>query len=81
MMSEPISGSVTGSCLYIFHRDASRFTQGALKEIHERLGHSTIQLTLDRSEHRLSILDEGLRKGLDARWPAVGAGETTEQPK
>jgi hypothetical protein len=29
----------------------------------------------------LSILDEGLRKGLDARWPAVGAGETTEQPK
>jgi integrase len=44
-------------------------SQGAHpKEIQERLGHSTIQLTFDRYGHLLPTLDERLRDGLDATW-------------
>jgi integrase len=38
------------------------------KEIQERLGHSTIQLTFDRYGHLLPTLDERLRSGLDMAW-------------
>ena len=46
------------------------------KEIQERLGHSTIQLTFDRYGHLLPTLDERLREGLDATWRAADADET-----
>jgi integrase len=54
------------------------------KEIQERLGHSTIQLTFDRYGHLLPSLDGRLREGLDATWRAArgaevqGAGEVVE---
>jgi integrase len=38
------------------------------KEIQERLGHSTIQLTFDRYGHLLPTLDERLKEGLEATW-------------
>jgi integrase len=38
------------------------------KEIQERMGHSTIQLTFDRYGHLLPSLDQRLRDGLDAAW-------------
>ena len=41
------------------------------KEIQERLGHSTIQLTFDRYGHLLPSLDERLRDGLDTTWRTV----------
>jgi site-specific recombinase XerD len=46
------------------------------KEIQERLGHSTIQLTFDRYGHLLPTLDERLREGLDATWRATQADNT-----
>jgi integrase len=45
------------------------------KEIQERLGHSTIQLTFDRYGHLLPTLDERLREGLDATWRTADAEE------
>jgi site-specific recombinase XerD len=45
------------------------------KEIQERLGHSTIQLTFDRYGHLLPTLDERLREGLDATWRSAAATE------
>jgi integrase len=45
------------------------------KEIQERLGHSTIQLTFDRYGHLLPTLDERLREGLDAQWRAADSNE------
>jgi integrase len=41
------------------------------KEIQERLGHSTIQLTFDCYGHLLPSLDERLRDGLDTTWRTV----------
>ena len=46
-----------------------------LREIQERLGHSTIRLTFDRYGHLLPTLDERLRDGLDATWRAAHAYE------
>jgi integrase len=46
------------------------------KEIQERLGHSTIQLTFDRYGHLLPTLDERLREGLDATWRISQGAET-----
>jgi integrase len=46
------------------------------KEIQERLGHSTIQLTFDRYGHLLPTLDERLKDGLDATWRDSQAAET-----
>jgi integrase len=48
------------------------------KEIQERLGHSTIQLTFDRYGHLLPTLDERLRDGLDATWRAAHVDEDHE---
>jgi integrase len=46
------------------------------KEVQERLGHSTIQLTFDRYGHLLPTLDERLREGLDATWRTTQADIT-----
>jgi integrase len=46
------------------------------KEIQERLGHSTIQLTFDRYGHLLPTLDERLRDGLDATWRTAQVDNT-----
>ena len=50
------------------------------KEIQERLGHSTIQLTFDRYGHLLPSLDNRLRDGLDEAYRAaqVDAGRGGE---
>jgi integrase len=45
------------------------------KEIQERLGHSTIQLTFDRYGHLLPTLDGRLREGLDATWRTAQADQ------
>jgi integrase len=51
------------------------------KEIRERLGHSTIQLTFDRYGHLLPTLDERLREGLEATWRTADANNITEEAK
>jgi integrase len=50
--------------------------QGAhAKEIAERLGHSTVRLTLDRYGHLLPSLDERLRDGLEATYRAANVAQ------
>jgi integrase len=57
------------------------------KEIQERLGHSTIQLTFNRYGHLLPTLDGRLRDGLDATWRKAqtaeiqGPAEIVELPR
>jgi len=51
-------------------------TQGThAKEIQERLGHSTIRLTLDRYGHLLPSLDERLREGLQATYEQAAVSQ------
>jgi integrase len=54
--------------------------QGAhAKEIAERLGHSTVRLTLDRYGHLLPSLDERLRDGLEATFHAARSATDVDQ--
>ncbi len=56
--------------------------QGAhAKEIAERLGHSTVRLTLDRYGHLLPSLDERLRDGLETTYQAAQAGADADQKR
>ena len=54
--------------------------QGAhAKEIAERLGHSTVRLTLDRYGHLLPSLDERLRDGLEATFQTARSTSDVDQ--
>jgi integrase len=54
--------------------------QGAhAKEIAERLGHSTVRLSLDRYGHLLPSLDERLREGLEETYQAAVAVGDVDQ--
>jgi integrase len=54
--------------------------QGAhAKEIAERLGHSTVRLTLDRYAHLLPSLDERLREGLEGAYQEALAASNGDQ--
>jgi integrase len=49
------------------------------KEIAERLGHSTVRLTLDRYAHLLPSLDERLREGLEETYQRAAAAGNVAQ--
>jgi integrase len=49
------------------------------KEIAERLGHSTVRLTLDRYAHLLPSLDERLRDGLEGAYQQALAASNGDQ--
>lgn len=54
---------------------------GHPKAIMERLGHSSIQVTLDRYGHLFPGLDEALTDGLEATYRASIAARTDESPR